>query len=163
MSDKPSRQRRIRELLQRQSVHSQDELHRLLAREGFHATQATLSRDLRDLGVLKGHDGYALPGDAPAPPPGATLERALKDYLVSATQAGNLVVLRTGPGHAPPLALELDRARPEAVIGTIAGDDTIFVATPTAAAATHILEDLLTKAGRPVPKPARRAKVGSYA
>jgi transcriptional regulator of arginine metabolism len=100
-------------------------------------TQGTLSRDLRNLGVIKGPQGYTLPGEPgiSPPPPAAPHESALQATVrlntVSVETAGNLVVLRTGPGHAQLVALTLDADRGKSIdglVGTVAGDDTIFIA-----------------------------------
>jgi transcriptional regulator of arginine metabolism len=128
-------------------VTSQEQLQRLLADDGLRATQATISRDLRELGVAKGPDGYVIPSDEQrSPTGGASLERALAAFLVSAKAAGVLVVLKTGPGHAQVIALELDRHTPDGILGTIAGDDTIFVAAESTTRATDLAAELRTAA-----------------
>lgn len=148
MSGKPRRRHRITELLDRHRVTSQEQLQALLAADGIEATQATISRDLRDLGVVKGPTGYHLPGRAAPAEPGADeLERALASFLISADAAGNLVVLRTGPGRAQALALDLDRASLRGVLGSVAGDDTIFLAARTPAEAARLLHYLRRAAG----------------
>ncbi|BBX52179.1 MULTISPECIES: arginine repressor [Mycolicibacterium] len=131
------RQARIVALLSAQSVHSQSELAALLAADGIEVTQATLSRDLEELGAVKlrGADGgtgvYIVPEDG-SPVRGVTggterVSRLLSDLLVSTDASGNLAVLRTPPGAAHYLASALDRAALPFVVGTIAGDDTILV------------------------------------
>ncbi len=131
------RQARIVALLSAQSVHSQTELAALLADEGIDVTQATLSRDLEELGAVKlrGADGgvgvYIVPEDG-SPVRGVTggterVARLLGDLLVSTDASANLAVLRTPPGAAHYLASAIDRAALPYVVGTIAGDDTIFV------------------------------------
>lgn len=131
------RQARIVALLSAQSVRSQSELAGLLAAEGIEVTQATLSRDLEELGAVKlrGADGgvgaYVVPEDG-SPVRGVTggterVTRLLSDLLVSTDSSGNLAVLRTPPGAAHYLASAIDRASLPYVVGTIAGDDTIFV------------------------------------
>ena len=129
----------------------------LRKRDGIAVTQATLSRDLTELGVVKGPNGYMLPGALPSLLPGATtpagsqarhsalttaLTTALRQHFVSATRGGTLVVVRTPAGHANSLAVELDRAGLPGVLGTIAGDDTIFIACRDAEAATHLTRTL---------------------
>ncbi|MCW0216018.1 MAG: arginine repressor [Pseudonocardia sp.] len=132
-----ARQARIVEIIAHRAVHSQGELLTLLDAEGIGTTQATLSRDLDELGAVKirGADGgqpvYVIPEDG-SPVRGveggtSRLERLLSELLVSADSSGNLAVLRTPPGAAHYLASALDRAALHAVVGTIAGDDTIFV------------------------------------
>ena len=131
------RQARIVALLSAQSVHSQSELAALLAADGIEVTQATLSRDLEELGAVKlrGADGgtgvYIVPEDG-SPVRGVTggterVSRLLSDLLVSTDASGNLAVLRPPPGAAHYLASALDRAALPFVVGTIAGDDTILV------------------------------------
>lgn len=134
------RQQLISDLLSREMVPSQERLRVLLAERGIEATQATLSRDLREMGVVKGPAGYVLLGQAyevvqPAADPARdgsviaeSLDRVMGEYVVSAVRAGNLVVLKTPPGHAQIVAVELDRRTPHGIAGTVAGDDTIFVA-----------------------------------
>ncbi|QKT07153.1 arginine repressor [Gordonia sp. X0973] len=125
-------------ILSRQTVGSQTELAALLADEGVDVTQATLSRDLDELGAVKlrGPDGgpwaYVVPEDG-SPVRGvvggtARLARMLGEMLVGTDASGQLAVLRTPPGAAGYLASALDRAGLPEVVGTIAGDDTIFVA-----------------------------------
>lgn len=132
-----ARQGRIVELVSQRAVRSQSELAKLLAAEGIETTQATLSRDLDELGAVKlrGADGgapvYVIPEDG-SPVRGvegglSRLTRLLGELLVSADSSGNIAVLRTPPGAAHFLASALDRAALHDVAGTIAGDDTIFV------------------------------------
>lgn len=132
-----ARQARIAEVLSSVPVHSQTELAELLAADGIDVTQATLSRDLEELGAIKlrgadaGAGGYVIPEDGSAlRSPGGTerLSRLLGELLLAADAAGNLAVLRTPPGAADYLASAIDRAALPYVVGTIAGDDTIFVA-----------------------------------
>ncbi|GAA4747781.1 arginine repressor [Gordonia alkaliphila] len=128
---------RIVELLTRMQVRSQAELRQLLADEGIDVTQATLSRDLDELGAVKlrGADGgtgvYLVPEDG-SPVRGvaggtARLSRLLGELLVSVDSSGDMAVLRTPPGAAQYLASALDRASLPEIVGTIAGDDTVFV------------------------------------
>jgi transcriptional regulator of arginine metabolism len=117
------------------SVRSQGQLQRLLRRRGLAVTQPTLSRDLRDLGLAKTPRGYVAPADGAAgryvtPARGeARLGRALRGFALSARAAGSLVVVKTPPAAAPPLARALDEAGLAEAMGAIAGDDTIFIAT----------------------------------
>jgi transcriptional regulator of arginine metabolism len=138
---KAGRQTRIAALLTGSQVRSQAELGRLLSAEGIAVTQATLSRDLEEIGALKvrrpGHGTvYAVPGDLPGPmlrPLGddveARISRLAADLLVSVEASGNLVVARTPPGGAHLLASAPERAALPEVLGTVAGDDTILVVT----------------------------------
>lgn len=139
MPSRPTRHALIRAHIATGKVRSQEQLGALLAAANCIASQGTISRDLRDLGVLKGADGYSLPGpgESRATPP-KELQRAVRERLLSADRAGSIVVLRTAPGHASALAVEVDRARPEGVVGTVAGDDTVFVAAASPAKAARI-------------------------
>jgi transcriptional regulator of arginine metabolism len=132
-----ARQARIAELIAAQDVTSQTHLATLLAGSGIEVTQATLSRDLDELGAVKlrGADGgvgrYVVPDDG-SPVRGVVggtdrLSRLLAELLVSADHSGNLAVLRTPPGAAHYLASSLDRAALAEVVGCIAGDDTVLV------------------------------------
>jgi len=130
------RQAVIVELLGRHEVRSQPELQQLLGEMGIEATQATISRDLDEIGAVKtrGADGTAryVIDDDPAPQRAGAgarerLGRLLAELLVGADADGNLAVLRTPPGAASFLAAALDRAGLEEIVGTIAGDDTILV------------------------------------
>jgi transcriptional regulator of arginine metabolism len=136
-STRVARQARIVELVASMAIRSQTELAKLLAAEGIEATQATLSRDLDELGAVKlrGADGgapiYVIPEDG-SPVRGvqggtSRLTRLLGELLVSADASANLTVLRTPPGAAQFLASAIDRAALHEVVGTIAGDDTVLV------------------------------------
>jgi transcriptional regulator of arginine metabolism len=160
-----ARHRRIVELLTRQPVRSQSQLAKLLADDGLTVTQATLSRDLDELGAVKirNNDGaliYAVPGEGgdrtPRAPMGesateARMARLAGELLVSATPSANLVVLRTPPGAAQFLASAIDAAEVEEIIGTIAGDDTVVLVSRSPdggdALATHLMQ--LAQAKRP--------------
>jgi transcriptional regulator of arginine metabolism len=150
-----SKQRRreaILELLANGTVTSQAELAERLAEREMEVNQATLSRDLRDLRVVKGPEGYRLPLEADAvPTPEGALVRALRDWLESAAAAQNQVVLRTPPGCAQPLAVAIDDARLEVVVGTLAGDDTVLVIAPDARRARSLVAHLRQLAGHPRP------------
>lgn len=139
MNAKHRRLNIIRELLQQHKVHNQAELLTLLARQNVSATQATLSRDLRSLGVLKGPDGYTLSGNHSSGGDVVALKEAVGNYLISVRQAANIAVLRTRPGHASALATEIDNAMPAGAVGSLAGDDTVFIATPSPSAAGRIV------------------------
>ena len=159
---KAARHARIAELLETRAVASQTELGRLLAAAGVEVTQATLSRDLDELGAVKVRSAagltYALPPEG-QPRAGsaeaidARLARLLEELLVSAEAAGGLVVLRTPPGGAHLLGSALDRAGLPEVAGTVAGDDTVLLVTrrPATPVSTALAERLLRLAeGRPL-------------
>ena len=128
---KPQRQAAILELVGRQAIHSQEQLRRRLRVQGFDVTQATLSRDIRDLGLVKraADSAYQRPqADAVAPPSAeVALHRALGEYASGVDRVQQLLVVRTGPGQANALAQVIDRAQLPDVVGTLAGDDTILV------------------------------------
>jgi transcriptional regulator of arginine metabolism len=159
---KAARQARIVELLASRPVASQTELGRLLAADGVAVTQATVSRDLDELGAVKTRTtagiAYTVPEEN-APRGGtaeavdARLGRLLEELLVSAEPTGDTVVLRTPPGGAHLLAAALDRAGLPEVAGTVAGDDTVLLVTRTPAtpASSTLAERLLRLAeGRPL-------------
>ena len=128
---KSRRQAAILELVDREPLHSQERLRRRLRQRGFEATQATISRDIADLGLVKraGDGAYQRPGSDVSNPETAltALERAAAEFLRRVDRVQQLVVVRTGIGQAQPLAIALDRAQLPEVVGTIAGDDTILV------------------------------------
>jgi transcriptional regulator of arginine metabolism len=132
---KAERQRRIARLLAERTVTSQKELVGLLASTGQPATQATVSRDLEELGAYKmrrnGHVVYALPaGTVPGSVPGPggdSLRRLLADSVGDVETSGNLIIVHTPPGFAGMVASAIDRAGMDGVAGTVAGDDTILV------------------------------------
>lgn len=145
---KARRQAAVVEILGREPIRSQEQLRLRLRRRGFDVTQATLSRDMKELGLVKrAADGayQAAPdgaGQAPASDAARHgLQRALVDYLTGIQHAQQLLVLRTGPGEAQPLALAIDRARVSDVLGTIAGDDTVLVIARDARAARRVVRD----------------------
>src|SRR3954469_13976778 len=126
------RHARIVELIRGRAVRSQTELAELLAGEGVQVTQATLSRDLEELGAVKVSGAYLIPEDGhrplrPAEQAPARLLRLLRELLTAVDASGNIAVLRTPPGAAQFLASAMDRSGLPDVAGTIAGDDTIFV------------------------------------
>jgi len=133
------RRTQILNLLRTESVATQDELRRKLARRGIQVTQATVSRDIEELGLVKTHSGYRLPDAAELPAPvQPTLQVILKEFLREVGQASNLVVLKTYPGNAHSVAAVLDAQDWPEVVGTVAGDDTVFVATPSPHEATQV-------------------------
>ncbi|WP_182349274.1 arginine repressor [Tomitella gaofuii] len=153
-----ARQARIVSILTAHQVRSQPELQALLAKDGIGATQATISRDLDDLGAVKlrGVDGgvgvYVVPEDG-SPVRGAVggtdrLARLLGELLVSADASGNIAVLRTPPGAASFLASALDRAGLPEVVGTIAGDDTIAVIARDPTTGVELADRLSALTGR---------------
>jgi len=129
---KAFRQAAILEIVGRERVRSQEHLRARLRTRGLDATQATLSRDIKELGLVKrARDGAyqrpAVEASAGSSDGAASLKRAVSEYLRGIDRVAQLVVLRTDPGQAQPLAVAIDRAGDAAVVGTIAGDDTILV------------------------------------
>lgn len=130
---KPQRQHRILRILEEQAISSQAQIVELLAADGVVATQATVSRDLEELGALKvripgGATAYALPEHAKdRAAPDDHLRRVMGDFVVEVAHSGNLVVLRTPPGSAHVVGSALDRAGLPDVLGCVAGDDTLFL------------------------------------
>ncbi len=153
-----ARHARIGEILRRTPVRSQTELADALVAEGIGVALATLSRDLDELGAVKlraadgGSGRYVIPedGNPVRGIPGGTdrLGRLLGELLVSADHSGALAVLRTPPGAANFLASAIDRANPDDVVGTIAGDDTIFVVAREPVVGSELAEKFLSLARR---------------
>jgi transcriptional regulator of arginine metabolism len=142
--DKLYRRTQILELLGTASIATQAELQQKLARRGLHATHATLSRDLEELGVVKTRKGYRVPESVvPSGPPQPTLSVILKEFLRDVRLASNLVVLKTHPGNAHSVAVSLDAGQWSEVTGTVAGDDTIFIATPGPREAARIRKKIM--------------------
>ena len=129
---KPQRQHRIAQLLEHNAVTSQAQVVDLLAGEGVMATQATVSRDLEELGAVKvrmagGETVYAVPEFEERPAPEEQLKRVFGEWVLEVAYSGNLVVLRTPPGSAHVVGSAIDRAGLADVLGTVAGDDTLIV------------------------------------
>ena len=139
---KRRRQAAILDLVDRMALSSQEDLRKKLKDHGFSVTQATLSRDLRDLGLVKASaDGaYHRPGLDSTPPElaRARLQHAVAEFLTGVDRAQQLVVLRTGMAQAQPLASAVDAARIEGVVGTIGGEDTVLIICRDAAAAAAV-------------------------
>jgi transcriptional regulator of arginine metabolism len=136
--NKPLRQAQIVNLIQRMGIHTQEELASELLRLGIETTQVTLSRDIRELGLVKTGEGYKLgTGALPKAPAFATLAI---EFVTEVRVAQNLVVLKTAPANASSVAAGLDREQWAEVVGTIAGDDTILVVAPDNATARSLAE-----------------------
>ena len=128
---KAARQKAILEVLHRGPVESQEELQRVLLRRGFEAGQATLSRDIRELGVIKTPEGYEVATMAAAAEPVLpSVSRLVREFVVDVRLAQNLLVLKTSVGSAQPVAAAVDAEDWPEVVGTLAGDDTILVISP---------------------------------
>ena len=150
---KHQRQHVVARLLERHAVASQTMLVQLLADEGVTATQATVSRDLEELGAVKvrlpgGESAYALP-ELPVQQvaPADHLRRVLGEWAVEVSSSQNLVVVRTPPGCAHVVASALDRSGLEDVVGTVAGDDTVLVVVAEGGSAQRLADRLASAAG----------------
>jgi transcriptional regulator of arginine metabolism len=150
---KPQRQHRIARLLEEQPISSQAQLVEMLASDGVVATQATVSRDLEELGAVKvripgGTTAYAIPEHAKE---GVVsddhLRRVIGEFVVEVAQSANLVVLRTPPGSAHVVASAIDRAGLPDILGTVAGDDTIFVVCSESVGGSPVAAELAEYAG----------------
>jgi transcriptional regulator of arginine metabolism len=160
---KGARQQAIVDLLAKHHVRSQTELAELLAGSGLHVTQATLSRDLLELGAVKirvasGALVYAVPAEGGDRTPQAAVEssvsesrlsRLLAELLVSADASANLTLLRTPPGAAQYLASAFDKAGLEEILGTVAGDDTVLVISRRPDGGAALAEKLVALANHP--------------
>ena len=139
-----SRRLLLRRLIDERSVGSQQEMVRLLAAKGYRVTQATVSRDLAAIGVRKlggQTERYALGPPAEADVPG-DLARRLRDFVQRIDHSMNLVVLRTSPGAASPVASALDLAELRGVLGTVAGDDTVLVISRSSRGGSRLARSL---------------------
>lgn len=143
--NKSYRHGQILNLIRKRKVRTQAELARALRAAGISAAQGTLSRDLRELGLVKTPDGYAIP--AAAAPPGPDLATVARESLLDVRQAQHLLVLMTPPGHASPLAEAIDRAGWPEVVGTIAGENTVLAVAPDRTTANTLRKKLLALLG----------------
>jgi transcriptional regulator of arginine metabolism len=143
---KTQRQSAILDVVRREPVRSQEQLRRMIRSSGFDVTQATLSRDIRELGLVKGGaDGaYLAPSrlEPSAHNAASLLHRALAEYLSRIDRVQQLVVVRTGPGQAQLLGVAIDGARLPEVVGTLAGDDTILIIAPDVRRARALVRKL---------------------
>jgi transcriptional regulator of arginine metabolism len=128
------RQGQILKLIRSKGIFTQDELAQELKCQGIIATQVTLSRDLRDLGLVKTPEGYQEMAVEESP---LHLESLAREFLRDVRTAQNLIVLKTDPGHASSIAVALDNEEWEEVLGTVAGDDTVLVVASDSATAEH--------------------------
>jgi transcriptional regulator of arginine metabolism len=134
---KQQRHTAIQELLLKTAVTNQDELRRKLASRGFHVTQATLSRDIHELRLNKGPEGYSLPSNGDADQDSLPqIREVLQSFGLEVRQAINLLVLMTTTGGAQPIAAGIDYEDWPEVVGTIAGDDTVLIICPDEKQAT---------------------------
>ena len=143
---KARRQSALLDVVEHEAVRSQEQLRLRLSARGFDVTQATLSRDIKELGLLKrSSDGAYQPSGGEAESPANALEtlgRALAEYLVNIEPVQQLVVLKTGAGQAQLLAVAIDRSRLPEVAGTLAGDDTILIVARDPKSAQAVVKHL---------------------
>ncbi|MEP6962491.1 MAG: ArgR family transcriptional regulator [Acidobacteriota bacterium] len=135
----------ILNIVRNENVRTQEGLAKALRRVGIEATQVTLSRDTRELGLIKTPEGYVT--SAAVTPPGPVLETVVREFLLDVRVAQHTLVLRTAPGSASSLAEALDRADWPQVVGTIAGDNTILVVARDAKTAAVVRRELLALLG----------------
>ncbi|MBV9084189.1 MAG: ArgR family transcriptional regulator [Acidobacteriaceae bacterium] len=134
------RQGQILKLIQRRNIYTQEELAKELQLLGITATQVTLSRDMRELALVKTPEGYR---QLPVESSGPSLADIADEYLHDISVAQNLVVLHTSPGNASPLAVAIDKRKFPTVVGTIAGDDTVLVIAPDQHSAMQFRDEML--------------------
>jgi len=154
-TDKRVRQNKILDLITRQPVRTQQELADLLSGKGIETTQSTLSKDIKELGLIKAPDEdggvrYCAPAQASPPHRQDILLRELLDFMTGCDSAGNLVVVKTTAGNASGVCAAIDSVKWAEVVGTVAGDDTIFIACKTPAQAREIqgrIEEAVNGAG----------------
>jgi transcriptional regulator of arginine metabolism len=142
---KPQRQALIRELVEREAITSQEQLRSRLRDRGIEATQATLSRDIRELGLVKrtadgAYRSIGTVAQVGAADSGAGLARVMSEYLRSQEVVGNMIVLKTDPGQAQTVAIAIDRSNLAEIVGTIGGDDTILVICRTPVASQSVAD-----------------------
>jgi transcriptional regulator of arginine metabolism len=138
--NKNFRQGQILNIIRSQQIYTQEELARELVQHGVQTTQVTLSRDIREMGLVKTADGYRT---LPTEKAGPELADVIDEYMQDVKVAQNMVVIRTSPGNANTLAVALDNEDLPEVVGTVAGDDTIFVVAPDNESAAALRQKLL--------------------
>jgi len=136
---KPLRQKAILAVLEKGPLASQEELQRALRRQGFKVGQATLSRDIHELGLVKSAEGYALPnGDGASDSALPSVSRLMREFVLDVRPAQNLLVIKTTVGSAQPVAAALDEEGWPEAVGSVAGDDTILIVCSTKKAASRL-------------------------
>ena len=138
--NKSFRQGQILQIVRAKGIYTQEELARELGERGVQTTQVTLSRDMREIGLVKTADGYR---QLAAEKSGPELVNVVDDHLQDIRVAQNLVVLKTSPGNANSLAIAIDREELDEVVGTVAGDDTVLVIAPDQQAAEQFRQKML--------------------
>jgi transcriptional regulator of arginine metabolism len=138
--NKSFRQGQILQIIRGKEIYTQEELARELGQRGIQTTQVTLSRDIREIGLVKTADGYR---PLQAEKGGPALADVVDEYMQDIRVAQNLVVVRTSPGNANSLAIAIDREELDEVVGTLAGDDTVLVITQDAETAGRFRQMML--------------------
>lgn len=153
MSTKAQRQQALIRIIENAEVSSQTQLQKLLAKEGIKATQVTVSRDLEEVGAIKvrsssGDTVYAIATFEPARrATNDQLRRVMSEWVAEVSNSGQMVVLRTPPGCAHVVASALDRAAPNGLLGTVAGDDTIICVATEGVGGKKLANELRSLAG----------------
>ena len=142
MTDTRHRRRAILELIREREIATQRELAEALLERGFRVSQSSVSRDMAALGLVKSGGRYVPPPPAPRSTANPLEERIRANVLAVDRAGDHLVVLHTPPGEASAVALALDRLAPAGLVGTVAGDDTIFAAVESAAAGSALIRRL---------------------
>jgi transcriptional regulator of arginine metabolism len=135
---KLSRHAAIRDVIAARELSSQEELRRALFRRGHRVTQATLSRDIHELGLVKTAEGYKMPQGEEAEIHLPSIERLIREFVYDVKIAQNLVVVKTSPGSAQPVSAAIDAEDWDEVVGTIGGDDTILAIASNAKSAARL-------------------------
>lgn len=144
---KASRQRKIQEIIESQKIETQSELTEILKKLGFEVTQATVSRDIKELGLIKVPTGfnsakYSMPGKIPLVNLQERTKRLFRDSITNMDSSENLIVIRTLPGAAQAVASCLDHLNCKEIIGTVAGDDTIIIVIKPKEMLNRVMENL---------------------
>jgi transcriptional regulator of arginine metabolism len=139
---KKGRQKAILDLVRSKEIASQEELLEGLLARKIEVSQSTLSRDIQELGLAKSGGVYTVIGVEPPRSSDETIKRTIREFLTEVGVAQNIVVLKTGPGHAMTLSRAIDETGWEEAIGTLAGDDTVFIATRSEKESRRVAERL---------------------
>jgi transcriptional regulator of arginine metabolism len=142
MISKKARQGRILEVCRSGRIRSQEEMSSILEKEGICVTQATLSRDIRELGLVKVRGSYQISSEVISSPPDEVLRRTLEQYVLRTGVSDNIVMIKTSPGNAHSVAVVVDAAQWPEVLGTVAGDDTVFVLLRESSMGEKLLEKI---------------------
>lgn len=142
---KAQRHRKIVDIIEKKAIETQDELAEELRREGYHVTQATISRDIKELRLVKISTGdnryrYAVPGDRLLTGGNIKNRRLFKDSIISINFSENIILVKTTPGAAQAVALVIDQEGLQEIIGTVAGDDTVLCVVKPKSAVSRIMQ-----------------------